>query len=140
MMGGMSVKIQPAVWKETGHIALGVVLGDAVMLVIFGILKRLDYTVFLGALLGSAAAVGNFLLMGISCQRAMDDPDRAKVLVQRSYTRRMLGMVAVMALGVAAPCFHVVAVVVPFLLPSVTIYAMRLLGLQKPKEKGGEKQ
>lgn len=134
------MKIQPAVLKETGHIALGVVLGDIVMLVVFALFKQLDYTVFLGALLGSAAAVGNFLLMGLSCQRAMDDPERAKVLVQRSYTRRMLGMVAIMVLGVLAPCFHIIAVVVPYLLPSITIYVMRLLGLQKSEEKGGEKQ
>ena len=140
MTGGMSVKIQPAVWKETGHIALGVVLGDIVMLVVFALLKRLDYTVLLGALLGSVAAVGNFLLLGLGAQRAMEDPDRAKALVQRSYMLRMLGLVAVLVLGVAAPCFHVIAVIVPILMPSVTIYVMRLLGLDKPKEKGGEKE
>lgn len=140
MIGGMSVKIQPAVWKETGHIALGVVLGDIVMLVAFALLKRLDYTVLLGALLGSVAAVGNFLLLGLGAQRAMEDPDRAKALVQRSYMLRMLGLVAVLVLGVAAPCFHVIAVIVPILMPSVTIYVMRLLGLDKPKEKGGEKE
>ena len=140
MIGGMSVKIQPAVWKETGHIALGVVLGDIVMLVVFALLKRLDYTVLLGALLGSVAAVGNFLLLGLGAQRAMEDPDRAKALVQRSYMLRMLGLVAVLVLGVAAPCFHVIAVIVPSLMPSVTIYVMRLLGLDKPKEKGGEKE
>lgn len=140
MIGGMSVKIQPAVWKETGHIALGVVLGDIVMLVVFALLKRLDYTVLLGALLGSVAAVGNFLLLGLGAQRAMEDPDRAKALVQRSYMLRMLGLVAVLVLGVAAPCFHVIAVIVPILMPSVTIYVMRLLGLDKPKEKGGEKE
>ncbi len=134
------MKIQPAVWKETGHIALGVVLGDIVMLVVFALLKRLDYTVLLGALLGSVAAVGNFLLLGLGAQRAMEDPDRAKALVQRSYMLRMLGLVAVLVLGVAAPCFHVIAVIVPILMPSVTIYVMRLLGLDKPKEKGGEKE
>ncbi len=134
------MKIQPAVWKETGHIALGVVLGDIVMLVAFALLKRLDYTVLLGALLGSVAAVGNFLLLGLGAQRAMEDPDRAKALVQRSYMLRMLGLVAVLVLGVAAPCFHVIAVIVPILMPSVTIYVMRLLGLDKPKEKGGEKE
>lgn len=134
------MKIQPAVLKETGHIALGVALGDVVMLVVFALLKRLDYTVLLGALLGSIAAVGNFLLMGLGAQRALEDPDRAKALVQRSYTLRMLGLVAVMILGVAAPCFHVVAVIVPILLPSITIFVMRLLGLDKPKEKGGEKE
>lgn len=133
------MKIQPAVLKETGHIALGVALGDVVMLVVFAILKRLDYTVFLGALLGSAAAVGNFFLMGMACQRAVEDPERAKLLAQRSYTRRMLGLVAIMIVGFAAPCFHVVAVVVPLLLPGATIRVMGLLGLNKSEEKGGEK-
>ena len=134
------MKIQPAVWKETGHIALGVALGDVVMLVVFAILRRMDYTVLLGTLLGSAAAIGNFLLMGVSAQRAMEDPDRAKAMVQRSYTLRMLGLVAVMVLGVAAPCFHIIAVIVPILMPSIIIVVMRLLGLDKPKEKGGEKE
>ena len=134
------MKIQPAVWKETGHIALGVALGDVVMLVVFAILRRMDYTVLLGTLLGSVAAIGNFLLMGVSAQRAMEDPDRAKAMVQRSYTLRMLGLVAVMVLGVAAPCFHIIAVIVPILMPSIIIVVMRLLGLDKPKEKGGEKE
>ena len=132
------MKIQPAVWKETGHIALGVALGDVVMFVVFSVLGRLDDTVVLGALLGSAAAVGNFLLMALNAQRAMEDPDRAKALVQRSYGLRMLGLAVVLILGVAAPCFHVIAVIVPILMPSITIYVMRLLGLDQPREKGGE--
>ena len=110
------------------------------MLIVFALLKRLDYTVSLGAVLGSAAAIGNFLLMAVNLQKAMDDPDRAKLLVQKSYTQRMLGMVVVMIIGFAAPCFHVVAVVIPFLLPSVTIKVMQLLGMYNPKEKGGEKK
>ncbi len=133
------MKVQPAVLKETGHIALGVALGDIVMVIVFALVKRLDYTVFLGALLGSAAAIGNFWLMCLACQRAMKDPERAKVLVQRSYTRRMLGLVAVMIVGFAAPCFHVIAVVVPLLLPGATIRVMGLLGQKKQEEKGGEK-
>lgn len=134
------MKLSPSIKKETGHIALGVLIGDAVMLAVFAILKRLDYTVILGAALGSAAAILNFLFMGLNLQKAMDDPDRAKLLVQKSYTQRMLGMVVVMIIGFAVPCFHVVAVVIPFLLPSITIHVMRLLGLYNPEEKGGEKE
>ena len=134
------MKLAPSIKKETGHIAFGVLTGDAVMLLAFALLKKLDYTVVLGALLGSAAAIGNFLLMAINLQKAMEDPDRAKLLVQKSYTQRMLGMVAVMILGFVAPCFHVVAVVIPFLLPSVTIKVMQLLGMFNPKKKGGEKE
>lgn len=131
------MKINPTVLKETGRVAAGVLLGAAVMLVVFALLHRLDYTVVLGALLGSAAAVANFFIMGLMLQKALDDPDRTKAIVQRSYTLRMLGMIAVMIVGFAAPCFHVVAVVIPFLLPGITIQAMRLLGLYKPREKGG---
>ena len=82
----------------------------------------------------------NFFFMGIACQKALDDPDRARLIVQRSYTQRMLAMVIVMIIGFAAPYFHVVAVVVPFLLPNITIRVMRLLGLYQPGEKGGEKE
>ena len=134
------MKLSPAILKETKHIAIGVLIGDVLMLAVFALLKRLDYTVILGALLGSAAAVLNFFVMGVRAQRAMADPDRARIIIQRSYTTRMLLMVAVMALGVAAPCFHVVAVVIPFLLPSITIKMMHVLGLFKPDGKGGEKQ
>ena len=134
------MKISPAIKKETGHIALGVLIGDVVMLAVFLLLKRMDYTVILGALLGSAAAVLNFLFMGLDCQKAMNDPDRAQLIVRRSYSRRMLGMVIVMIIGFSAPCFHVVAVVLPFLMPSITIKVMQLLGMYNPKEKGGEKK
>lgn len=134
------MKLAPSIKKETGHIALGVLAGDAVMLVVFALLRRLDYTVVLGALLGSTAAIGNFLLMGVHLQKAMSDPERAKLLVHKSYTMRMLGMVAVMILGFLAPCFHVVAVVIPFLLPSITIKLMQLTGRYQSEEKGGEEQ
>ncbi len=132
------MKLAPSIKKETGHIALGVLAGDAVMLAVFAVLRRLDYTVVLGTLLGSAAAIGNFLLMGVHLQRAMSDPERAKLLVHKSYTMRMLGMVAVMILGFLAPCFHIIAVVIPFLLPSITIKLMQLTGRYQPGEKGGE--
>lgn len=132
------MKINPTILKETAHVAVGVLIGDAVMLAVFALLQKLNYTVLLGALLGSVAAVANFFVMGLMLQKALDDPEHTKAIVQRSYTLRMLAMVVVMIVGFAAPCFHVVAVVIPFLLPGITIQAMRILGLYKPREKGGE--
>lgn len=134
------MKVSAAVRKETGHIVLGVLIGDAVMLAVFALLKRMELSVLLGALLGSLGAVLNFFAMGMAVQRAMGEPERAKAIVQRSYTMRMIGMVAVMALGFLLPWFHKLTVVVPFLFPSITIYGMRLLGVYKPEEKGGEKE
>ena len=134
------MKLAPSIKKETGHITVGVLEGDAMMRVVVALLNNLDYTVVLGAALGSAATIGNFFLMAINLQKAVDAPDRATFLVKKSYTQRMLGMVIVMIIGFVAPCFHVVAVVIPFLLPSVTIKVMQLLGMYDPKEKGGEKK
>lgn len=130
----------PSVKKETGHITLGVLIGDVLMIVVFALFRRFDYTVVLGTVLGSAAAIANFLIMGMDLQKAMNDPDRAKAIVQKSYSKRMLGMVVVMIVGLVAPCFHVVAVLVPFLLPTLTIRVMQLLGMYKPEKKGGEKE
>ena len=132
------MKVSSAVWKETVHVAAGVLIGDLIMLAVFFALKKLDYTVLLGALLGSVAAIGNFFVMGLSIQKAMDDPDNAKKLVQRSYTLRMIAMAAIMIVGFVLPWFHKVAVVIPILLPGITIQAMRLLGLYKPEQEGGE--
>lgn len=132
------MKLNPSVKKELGHISLGVLVGDAVMIAVFAALKRLDYRVFLGTVLGSAAAIGNFLLMCLAVQKALNDPDRAKAIVQGSYGKRMLAMVAVMVLGIVCKSvFHPVAVLVPFLFPGLTIRFMGLLGLVKKEENGG---
>lgn len=134
------MKLSPAIWKETKHILVGTLMGDAIMLVVFALLKHLDYTVFLGAALGSVTVVVNFFLMGVRAQKAMEDPDRARLIIQKSYTTRMLLMVAVMAVGVMVDCFHTVAVIIPFLFPGLTIKLMQILTHTRSGEKGGEKQ
>ena len=53
------MKVQKAVLKETGHIAIGVLIADVIMCIVFMLLKKFDYTVVLGALL----AVGGAWLM-----------------------------------------------------------------------------
>ena len=65
------MKVQKAVLKETGHIAIGVLLGDVLMCAVFAIVHKFDYTVVLGALLGTAIAVANFFLLGVTLQKAV---------------------------------------------------------------------
>ena len=65
------MKIQKAVLTETKHITIGVLIGDAVMCGVFAALKKFDYTVPLGALLGTVFAVGGFFLLGMSIQAAL---------------------------------------------------------------------
>ena len=114
------MKIQPAVKRETKKIALGTGILTVLMVAVFLILRRFDWTVITGALLGYAAAVGNFFLMALTVQKAADEmklipqpeapedePDldedekeaplsedakRGKQRIQLSYTLRMLGL------------------------------------------------
>ena len=62
--------------QETLHIAVGVLIADVVMCVIFALCRRFDDTVVLGALLGTVFAVGNFFLLGLTVQKAVE---RAKM-------------------------------------------------------------
>ena len=128
----MYMKIQKAVLKETGHIAIGVLIADAVMCGVFAILGKFDCTVVLGALLGTAIAVANFFLLGVTLQKAVGMKEYASKYVRQSYSLRMFFCFAGVAVSVFAPCFHPIAAIVPLLMPQLVIYAMRALGLYKP--------
>ncbi len=54
------MKIEPAVKAETKKIAIGTAILSVLMIAVFLILRRFDWTVLTGALLGYCATVGNF--------------------------------------------------------------------------------
>ena len=58
------MKVQKAVLKETGHIAIGVLIADVIMCIVFALLKKFDYTVVLGALLNGRALADACALAG----------------------------------------------------------------------------
>ena len=66
------MKVQPAVQAETKKMALGVGVLTVLMIAVFLIIRQFDYTVLLGAILGFAAAVGNFFLMALTVQKVTD--------------------------------------------------------------------
>ncbi len=154
------IKVQPAVRTETLRIAAGTLILTLFMLAVFLIIGRFDLSVLLGALLGSAAAIGNFFLLGLSVQKAAEtmngvklpsyeeaeagleegqeaeavvtpETRQAKQRMQLSYTGRMLMLAAVGILGLTLPCFHAVATVLPFLFPRIVI---SLYGILMKKE------
>ena len=61
-------KIDPTVQKETKYIAAVVIVLSAAMEAVFLVLGKWNYSVLLGNALGALAAVGNFLLMGVTIQ------------------------------------------------------------------------
>lgn len=148
------MKVQETVKRETLNIAAGTLILTGVMLLVFAILGKMDVTVILGGVLGCVAAVADFFLLGLTVQGAAalqaqlpaskpEDVDengepiqteeqravlqKIRQKMQLSQMGRMVMLVAVAALGAVAPCFHLVATVVPFLFPKAVIYARTLL-------------
>ena len=129
------MKIQKPVLKETKHIAVGVLIADALLCIVFAVIRKFNYTVALGALLGSVFAVGNFFLLGLALQKALELGEGAAKYMHASYTRRMLLFVVCIAVGVLVPCFHPVAVILPLFFPRLVILVMQALGMYTPEKK-----
>ncbi len=125
-------KTSSAIVKTTAQIALGELIGVAVMTAAFALTGHFDYTVVTGALLGGAGAVLNFFLMSLTVKKSAGRGTQGKNRMILSYFLRMLLMVGVMVLGIICPYFHWLAVMLPYLMPALTIYAMRILGVYRP--------
>lgn len=115
-------KIDKTVRKETGYIAVWVLLFSMVMQAVFLILRKWDYTVLLGNLLSGAVVILNFLLMGITVQKAVGKEEKeAKNLMKLSLSLRTLLLFAVVGTGVALSCFSVWTAIIPLFFPRIAI-------------------
>jgi len=126
----MKIDIQPAVKTETIKVAKGVAIGVAMMFVVFFILHIIipssvpfDYKVILGGVLGGGVAVLNFLLLGITVQKATssDDEDSAKQVFKRSYRLRMLIQILWGIIALVVPFINGAAGLIPLLMPTFII-------------------
>ena len=114
-------KVDSTVLKESKYIALWVIILSVVMEAVFLFIKW-DYTVLLGNILGSTAAVLNFFLMGITVQTVLTkDEKSAKSTIRVSQIYRNLMLFAVAVVGMLVPCFNGIAVIVPFIFPRIAI-------------------
>ena len=126
-------KVDATVRKETIYIAGWVVVLSVVMVAVFLACGAFDWTVAAGALLGSAAAVLNFFLMGLTVQKVVstEDEGMARSQMKASYSRRMLLQMLWVVIAIAAPCFHFVAGILPLLFPSLGIKILAAAGKMK---------
>lgn len=86
-----------------------------------------------GALLGAAAAIGNFAYLAVSVQKAAAaEADRARLIMRSSYTMRMLINIAAVVLGLVLDVFDWLAVLIPILLPRATILVLQITGAYRP--------
>lgn len=116
------VKIDKTVLKETRFIAIGVIIMSVLMQSVFLILMRWNYKVLLGNILSGTVAVLNFFLMGITVQKAVQkDEKQAANTMRLSQTARNVMLFAVAAIGVLAPIFNTITVLLPLFFPRITI-------------------
>lgn len=137
-------KIQPAVLKETKHIAIGTAIGTLIMLIVLAIIGKLDIMALYSAVLGAVYATANFFWLAMSVQKAADsaDPARGKSIIKLSYNLRLLGLLAFAIVLMKVPVFIWYAGLIPVVFPRITILAMSLMANyakpKDPKDKGDE--
>lgn len=131
-----NIKIEPAVKLESKRIAIGVLTMSVIMEIVFVVLGRFDYTVLLGNLLGGGWAILNFFLMALAVQKSVKKelPQEAKLVLQNSYTKRLLFSVAILLIGIKVEYFNWISVVIPLIFPRITIAIIKLPIFQRKEE------
>lgn len=129
-------KVDATVKRETLYVAAFVVILSAVMQAVFLILHRWNLSVLLSNLLGGAAAVGNFFLMGLTVQYAVGKEEKAiRHSVKLSQSLRLLLLFVIAALGVGVKQLNPVAVILPLFFPRVA-FAVRAVTMKKTSQEG----
>ena len=124
----MLSQVDPTVKRETCYIAGFVLIFSVIMELAFLLAGAWDITVLLGNLLGGLVAVGNFFLMGLTIQRALGKSEKdAAARMKLSQSLRLIMQLLFCAVGAAAPCFNLIASVVPLLFPRVAVMLRPLL-------------
>lgn len=118
----MFKNVDPTVKKETGFIALAVLILSVLTQAVFLIIGKWDCTVLAGNLYGAAIAVGNFFLMGLTVQHCLTmQPDDAKKRMKLSQQGRLLMLLVLCMVGAALPWFNTVALLVPQFFPRIGV-------------------
>ena len=123
-------KPQQSIVKETKRIAVGTVIMLIVMLAVYAVLGKFTVGVLLGGLLGSAYAIFNFFMLGMTLQKAasMTDQQMAHMKVRSSCSTRMIGMLILAVVAFALPFVEGIPCLIALLFPRATIFALQVTG------------
>ena len=123
-------KPQQSIVKETKRIAVGTVIMLVVMLAVYAVLGKFTVGVLLGGLLGSAYAIFNFSMLGMTLQKAasMTDQQMAHMKVRSSYSTRMIGMLILAVVAFALPFVEGIPCLIALLFPRATIFVLQVTG------------
>lgn len=115
-------KIDKTVMKETRYIAGVTIVLSVIMESVFLIAGMWSYKVLIGNIFGAAAAVGNFLLMGITVQKAVTKDEKgAASLMKLSQTLRNMMLLVTAVLAIVLPFINPVAAIIPLFFPRIAI-------------------
>ena len=135
-------KIDETVMRETRYIAGITIILSVIMEAVFLIIGKWDYTVLLGNIFGGAVAIVNFLLMGITIQKAiLKDEKEAATLMKLSQTLRNMMLLITCVIAIAIPFMNGVAAVIPLFFPRIAISLIPLrdrIAINGKVEKNGE--
>lgn len=132
-------KTDKTVLKETAFIAIWMLIFSGIMQAVFLIIQKWDYTVLLGNLLSGVMGVLNFLLLGLTVQKAVNSEDEkyAKTLMKSSQAIRLVMIFGVAILGATVPCFDLWATLIPLLFPRIAIVIRQILLNRKGGDANG---
>lgn len=136
--------MDPAVKKETGYIALWVVLLSLIMEGVFLIIGKWDLSVLFGNLGGAAVAIGSFFLLAVTVSKAVSSgkPEQASQRVKASAGLRLIGAGGLCALLIGVFHTNVYATVIPLLFPRIGLFFRpaidRKRGVSAPDTEGSD--
>ena len=115
-------KIDETVRRMTLYIASWTAVFSVLMQAVFLCIGKWDYTVLLGNLWSGFFAVLNFLLMGMTVQKAVEKKEEdARTMIKASQSLRMVMQVAIAAIGAALPIMNIWAVLIPLFFPRIAV-------------------
>ncbi len=132
-------KIDKTVIRETRYIAGVTIILSVIMEAVFLIIGMWSYKVLLGNILGAAVAVVNFLLMGITVQKAVQKDEKdAATLMKLSQTLRNMMLLIAAVLAIVLPFINPVAAIIPLFFPriAITLIPLRDRNKNNGKENG----
>ncbi len=136
-------KIDKTVMKETRYIAGVTIVLSVIMESVFLIIGMWSYKVLIGNILGAAAAVANFLLMGMTVQKAVTKDEKgAASLMKLSQTLRNMMLLVTAVLAIVLPFINPVAAIIPLFFPriAITLIPLRDRKLINGKENSNGKE
>ena len=134
-MAGM----EPAVKKETGYIAVWVLLLSLLMEAVFLIIGCWELPVLFGNLGGAALAIGNFFLLAFVVSKAVEKgkPEEAATRVKATAALRLIGMGGLAALLIGVFHTNVYATVIPLLFPRIGLFFRPMIDRKRGIQSSG---